>query len=591
MTMEARELGPTIRGVNWRTSERLYGVRVERDVAVPMRDGVRLLCDVFRPDAEGKFPALLGCHPYHRLAQTAPIRPTALSTAQWRHPGQERTNASLEAGDPNLFVRRGYAHVVCSVRGTGGSEGKWSFVGKQEVEDVLEVIRWIARQPWCNGQVGMFGVSYFAWIQLFAAAQGTEELRCLFCPWAATDFYRDFVYRGGLLAWQWLVGWSQTSLTYSRCQPELVSKRIYDEETLQQRLAELLQDEDLMAVPELQRALEDPESGMHPFLVDILLHPLYDEYWRERTVELERIRIPVYLGGDWGIYGLHLPGAFRAWKRIQAPKKLIIGPPVYLDRPLYQLQFEALRWFDHWLKGTPTGILEEPPVRLFVMGTGEWKETTDWPVPGTRWVPLFLHEGGMLLDREPAEDGGSSAYEDSPWYRGSVEFRTPPMVESTEVLGPIVLKLYASSSDPDVFWIASLYHEDRGGECKLLTRGWLRGSHREVDWERSTIWEIQHRHDRLAPLTPGEIYEFWINIRPTGVLLRPGERLVLKLAGVEDPPTNPLELIGTGSLRRQRPARIVIQHNAHFPSYLLLPVTKGNLLGLYVSGGEFPRGA
>lgn len=118
--MEPRELGPTIRGLDWVTSERLFGVRVERDVAVPMKDGVRLLCDVFRPDADGRFPAILGCHPYHRLGQTAPIRPTALSTAQWRHPGQERTNASLEAGDPYLFARRGYAHVVCNVRGTGG---------------------------------------------------------------------------------------------------------------------------------------------------------------------------------------------------------------------------------------------------------------------------------------------------------------------------------------------------------------------------------------------------------------------------------------------------------------------------------------
>ena len=117
----------------WRTSDRKYNVIVERDVKIPMGDGVKLSCDVFRPDSNEKFPAILGSHCYHQSGQTGPIKPAFLSSAQWRHPGEERTNASLESGDPNFFVRRGYVHVVCNARGTGKSEGKWDFQGQKEV--------------------------------------------------------------------------------------------------------------------------------------------------------------------------------------------------------------------------------------------------------------------------------------------------------------------------------------------------------------------------------------------------------------------------------------------------------------------------
>jgi len=590
--MEPRDfLSGSAFGTDWWTSPRQYGVVVERDVRVRMSDGVHLSCDIFRPDANERFPVILGCHPYESKAQTAPIRPGPLSTTRWRNPGQERTNASLEAGDPYFFARRGYVHVICNVRGTGRSEGLWQFMGRREIQDVCALIQWIRQQPWCNGRVGMFGVSYFARIQLFVAAEHPEGLTCLFCPWASTDFYRDVMYRGGILAYEWLLGWSRTSLSYAGCRPANHSKAMLGERAYRQAVQELLEDEDLGGVPELRSVLERPEEGIHPFIVDVLLHPLYDSFWRERSARLEEIEIPAYLGGDWGIFGLHLPGAFRSWQRIRGPKKMLIGPPVYLDRPLYQLHFEALRWFDFWLKDLETRILEEPPIRLFIIGLQDWREATDWPVPGTRWIPFFLHEGGLLLDREPFREEGSDAWEDSPWFRGSLEYVTPPMVETTEIVGPMVLVLRAASTDEEIFWIASVYREDRTGNRTLLTRGWLRGSQRHVDWEASCPWEVHHPHDRREPLRPGEVYEFFLNIVPTGVRLGPGERLRLKLSGVEDPATNPLEVIGSGSLRRQSPSRITVFRNARHPSFLLVPVTRGNLLGSFVSGGLWPGGS
>lgn len=572
----------------WKASERKYVVRIERDVKIPLSDGVQLSCDIWRPDSAAKFPALLGFHCYHQAAQTGPIKPAAISTAQWRNPGQERTNASLESGDPIFFARRGYAHVVCNARGTGKSEGKWDFTGPQEVHDVYEVIEWMAAQPWCDGNVAMFGVSYFAWIQLFAATLNPPHLKTIFCPWGSTDFYRDLVHRGGIFAYKWPVGWSQTSLTYANCKPENHTKKELGEEGYRKAVAAMLDDEDIKAVPELVAALQNPEAGVNPFLVDLALHPLYDQFWEERTVDYSKIKIPAYIGGDWGCVGIHLPAAFRSWEYLKAPKKMIVGPPVYLDRPLYQLQHEAVRWFDYWIKGIDTGIMNEPPVRVFIMNTDEWKEGNDWPFPETKFTPIYLHEEGLLSEHEHWAYESSDSFQDSPWMRGFVKYTTPPLVENTEVAGPIMLKLYAATTDTDIHWIISLFEMEPDGKERLLTKGWLRGSHREMDMRKSKPWEPIYTHKRSEPLTPGKIYEFNIKLVPTGNLFRAGSRIALKICGVDDEPKNALELIGTGSIHRTAVSRITVFHNEDFPSYLLLPITKGNLLNTYFSGGKLP---
>src|SRR3972149_9024844 len=185
--MPFEEFNGAMFGPNWRASARKYGVLVEKELKIPLSDGVKLNCNLGRPATSEKVPAILSLHCYHSQAQTGPIPPTALSTAQWRNPGQERTNASLESGDPNFFARRGYVHVVCNARGTGKSEGKWNYYGQREVEDIYEVIEWMAAQPWCDGKVTMFGVSYFAIVQFLVAALNPPHLKCLFPPWGVRD--------------------------------------------------------------------------------------------------------------------------------------------------------------------------------------------------------------------------------------------------------------------------------------------------------------------------------------------------------------------------------------------------------------------
>lgn len=572
-------------GTNWKASARRYGVIAEEDVKIPMSDGIRLSANIWKPEGAGRVPAILGFHCYHAGGQTGPITPAALSTAQWRNPGQEWTNASLESGEPTFFARRGYAHVVCNARGTGRSEGRWHFSGPQEIKDCYETIEWLAQQPWCDGNAVMFGVSYFAWTQLLVAALQPAHLKAIFCPWGSTDFYRDFAYRGGILAHKWPVGWSATSLFAGNVRPESYSRVKLGEAGFRKAIEQLLADDDIRAVPELVAVLKNPDGGTNPFVIDLLLHPLYDDYWRERTVDYARIKVPAYIGGCWGIYGIHLPAAFRSWERLKVPKKMIIGPPLYLDRPVYQLQHEAVRWFDHWVKGADTGIMDEPPVRAFIMGTGEWKASEDWPLPQTKWTPFYLHERGLLSEREHWSHEGCDSFEDSPWMRGHLLYATPPMVENTEVLGPIALKLYAATNDTEIHWIVSLLEIDADGRRRQLTKGWLKASHRELDLEQSKPWEPIHRHTRAEPLAPGRIYEFDLKIVATGNLFKAGSRIALRISCADDEPQSALELAATGSLRRTFAARVTVFHDAEHPSYLLLPITKGNLLNTYFSGG------
>jgi hypothetical protein len=349
-----------------------------------------------------------------------------------------------------------------------------------------------------------------------------------------------------------------------------------------------LQDPDIVAVPPLLEALQNPAQGGNPFIVDALLNPLDGPFWEERRPKHEAIRVPAYIGSCWGNYGLHLPGAFRTWEnlKVNVPKKMLIGPPMYLERPVYQLHYESLRWFDYWLKEMDTGIMDEPPVRLFVMGTNQWKEADDWPLPETKWMPFYLHEDRLLSEHEFWPNEGPDSFEDSLYHRGYLEYLSPPMVEDTEVIGPIVLNLYASTTDDEVFWLISLREVDQQGKEKILTRGWLRGTHREVDPERSKPWAPFHPHTKSEPLTPGTIYEFNIPIVPTGNLFKAGSRIKLKISCSDDAPTNTFELIAGGNIQRQSASRITIYHDADHPSHLLLPITKGNVIGTYITGGK-----
>ena len=563
---------------DWETSPRRYEVVIERDRRVPVGNGVTLDCDIFRPDGPGRFPVILAAHPYSKSAQSQPMLPEAFSYAR----------AVMEAGDYNFYVRRGYAFVILNIRGTGASDGIFSNRNpdEQTIRDLYEAVEWLARQEWSNGNVGMFGVSYFSVVQKRLAALRPPHLKTIFAMYGWTDGYRDLFYHGGIFAYGFFSAWLKNRGAGMRIEKDLRTEM--GEEAYERALAALLADRELQNVPMLVDVLAAPEMVPHPLLVEVLMHPMDDAYHRNRTVDFsDPDPIPAYFGADWGMFSFHMPGDVRAFQSWKGVRRLTMGPPIYLDRPVYQYAYESLRWFDHWLKDVDNGILDEPPLKLFIVGADEWKMADDWPVPGTRWTPFYLHEGGWLSEREPWSEEARSTYDDAPGAHGGVAFTTPKIVENTEICGPIVLNFYASCSDEEALWFASLWLVENDGEEQLLTRGWLRGSQRALDEKNSKRWQPRHKHDAREPLKPGDIYFFNVEIRPYGILLKAGQRLRLKIRSADDEiPSNYNELLASGHLVNPRVSTLTIHHNLKYPSSLLLPVTRGNLVGTFFSGGE-----
>jgi len=567
----------------WQSSPRQYGVLVERNLRIPISQELELGADVFRPDAAGRFPALLMISPYDRGEQSIEMIPEFF-------PGSQADRGSLEVGDFNFFVRRGYAFVIANLRGTGDSGSEFGNLDPDpvSVRDIAEAIEWLAVQPWCNGKVAMNGVSYFSVVQKRAGALAPPSLKAIFAMYGWSDGYRDAYYRGGILAHGFMTYWLQTYAREYRFRNKLRER--WGAEPYLLALKAALADRELTSVSAIANALHDPDAGINPLVAEIVLNPLYGDYYKDQAVAFQNTAlVPAYLGSDWGNFGLHLAGDIRAYENWRGPKKLTVGPPIYLDRPLYQYANESLRWFDHWLKDIDTGLMREAPVNLFVCGADEWKAAEDWPVPGTAFTQFYLHDGGLLSEHEYWPNEGSHTFEDSPFSHGSASFSTPEFVENTEICGPIALKLFGSTTDTEILWFVSLWHIARDGAEDLLTRGWLRGSQRELDAERSTPWKPYHTHAKRDLLRAEEIYEFDIELRPYAILMHRGERLKLLIKCADnDPATRFLERLGMGSVARPHASHVTIHHNAVYPSHLLLPITRGNRIGTFISGGK-PR--
>lgn len=567
-------------GPDWRLSPRAYRV-VREQITIPVSGGVELTASVFRPDDVGRFPVLLGVHAYDGAMQSTPSRSRALTGA----------NAQAEAGDPQFYARRGYVHVIVNARGTGGSGGAYQHYGPRDVDDIVEVIAWLSCQRWSTGRIGMFGMSYFSVAAKQVAARNPEALAAVFAPYGYTDFYRDKFFHGGILARSFVTSWSSH---LADVRVEGWSRRNLGDDEFDRRLEALRSDADLMAVPQLAAAISSPSTGPNPLIIDVLMNPFDGPYWAERSPDLSAIRVPIVLGGCWGMYGLHLPGEFRAWERVTAPKKLFVGPPIYVDRPVYQYADQSLRWFEHWLKDNDTGYLDEPSIQLFLPGSGgRWISAEQWPLPETAWHSFYLHRDGLLSEHEHWPHEGATSYEDNTYNeRGSIRFTTPPLVERTTVLGHATLTLHAATTDDELLVFASLWRLDADGQRSLLTRGWLRGSMRAVNRERSTPWLVHHDFLGREPLEPDTIHELELNISPTAIVLHPGERLQLQISSADDDePETFLDVIAQGHLLRQSPSWISVYHDAEHPSELRLPIIEGNRIGTYLSGGVPSRPA
>ncbi|MFQ5860657.1 MAG: CocE/NonD family hydrolase, partial [Dehalococcoidia bacterium] len=467
----------------------------ELECRIPLRDGTRLAADVFRPYAAGRFPALVAPSPYTRQLQ--------------------RTNVPIgqnEAGITEFWVPRGYAHVVVDVRGTNDSEGSYDLFGSQEQQDLFDIIEWMAEQPWCDGNIGMTGCSYFGRAQLMAAAQQPPHLKAIFPHDASCDYYRDAIFHGGIPS-GFVEHW-----TGSVSALNLMSGRLKDPEGMLRHWRTLLTRE----------------------------YPFDGPYYQERSAgpRLHRIQVPTYFSTGWYFYHLHLRGAFDGWEGTgDIPKRMFLGPRPVLRRPFAVYHQEALRWYDHWLKGLDTRVMEGPPIQLYIQGEDCWRGEQEWPLARTQWRELFLggpadgHQG--TLEETPGADRGRSfsydpASPEALHGRPRLTYTSEPLERELEVTGPIAVTLTATSTATDTDWFVWLLDEAPDGTTRELTRGWLRASHRELDPARSKSWQPYHPHTRAQPLTPGEPYELAIEVWPTCNLFKPGHRIRLEIGSCDD---------------------------------------------------------
>jgi uncharacterized protein len=558
------------------TSKREFEIVAQRNVLIKMNDGVEICVDIFRPQSEGKFPALVAMSAFNKDLQSQHIWPGASRSRRM----SGVADASIEAGPIDFFVRRGYVYVVGAVRGTGKSGGAFTYFGPREAQDAAEVVEWSGRQKWCNGKVGMAGIGAFATHHAQVAVLAPPHLKCIAPVSAFWDVYNYFWYPGGILAngfLRWLISLNNLDVHTD----EKVALKELGPKGYKEAIERLLADKDIAAEHQLVDALQNPDEPTNGTVIDVLLHPTWCKYWEDRAInDYGKIKVPAYI-----VSASHRPGIFYHWQELKSPKKLLNCPPAYTDRPFYQFAWELLRWYDQWLKGMDTGIMEEPNIRLFVQNEDEWINAPDFPIPTTKFIPFNLHENKCLIEIEPFPEAAALSFDDAPGNRGSLKYSTPGMVENMQVAGPIMLNLYASCRGTDMNFVVSLFESDLDGKETFLTHGLLKASHRKQDTKSSKYWVAYHTHTNPQKLKPGEIYQFSINLNPAAFLIKAGHCIVLKISGVDDAPGD-LTQVKMNHLCIQTPNTITIYHNAQYPSHLLLPITKGNIIGTYTSGGE-----
>jgi predicted acyl esterase len=546
-----------------------HRIRREDNVEITVRDGVTLLADVHRPDADGRFPALIAASPYPRQIQDlgAPM-------------------GFIEAGVTDFWVPRGYGHVIANMRGTCGSGGTFGFLDAQERRDMYDLVEWAAAQPWCDGNVGMIGISYFAMAQLEAAVERPPHLKAIFPVAVTTDLYEAATHHG-LFSSSFITPFlSMVGMTsgrgdaFWRSPPVELARKVLNTPPLHRRFGTMNGEAAVTVLRQLLKLPHDPHPWDDLWLDVAVKHPTRDAWWDERdlTPLLSRIDIPVYLGCDWENVPLHLPSTFTSWKALaDNPNVRVALLGQYgLTWPWESLHTEALAWFDHWLKGRETGIMDGPPIRYVLPGADGWHTADQWPPAGTSLSEWALCADGTLNGDEGtpgarelmALGGGLGRVKPSSIDPPALlSWTSMALTKPLDVVGDVELRLVASATAIDTAWIATLQHVAADGTASDVTAGWLRASLREVDEgaSRPGAPVLPCRAPAAVPI--GEDIEYRIPLVPNARRFEAGDRLRLTITSDDQNPQTPAIMnfrhasVGTSSINTIRSS-----------SRLLLPV-------------------
>ncbi|MBI4969052.1 MAG: CocE/NonD family hydrolase [Rhodospirillales bacterium] len=540
----------------------------EIEVPVTARDGTQLYVDIRRPKTPGRYPALFSMSPYGREIQH-------LAPPAGRESDYTRGTGGIESGMTDFFVPRGYVHVHGDPRGIGRSGGSYSHFGEDEQKDGADIVEWIARQPWCNGKVGMLGMSYFAVNQLLVASQQPPSLKAIFVHDGYTDMYRQLAYHGGLFNfgfYQHIWRLFPTSTTRPMALDSMPA------EEYRQGLERIRKDRDFRGYPYLYKLTINAENN--PLMLDLLLRPFDGPFYQERSAypDYDKIKIPVFLLSRWSAWAIHLPGAIDAFDKLKTERRMVITETSWeggFGRPWYENHDLVLRWYDHWLKGNDTGVLDEAPVRYFVKGVNLWQNSACWPPAGIAYQPFYLHEQGGLSTTPPIPHERPSRFRNEPWQppgkmSNSLTFTTAPMAEAMAIAGPLALHFWASLSSDDANWFIQVRDVAPNGTASIVSKGWLKASHRELDPNRSTPERPYHKHERRLETRPGEIYPYQIDIRDCAHAFRPGHRMQVLVKG-QDSPWEDFAI--WYHVNNMIETEHTIYHDSRCPSHLLVPLT------------------
>ena len=505
-------------------------MKIEWDVPIRMDDGLVLRADIFRPEGEGRHPAILSYGPYGKGLAFQEGYKTAWDIMARDYPdavaGSSNRYQNWEVVDPEKWVPDGYAVIRIDSRGAGRSPGYLCHNNARETRDIHLCIEWTAQQPWCSGKVGMNGISYYASNQWRAAATKPPHLAAI-CAWEGwNDPYRESARHGGIIC-SFRKNWQDMQVkTVQHGQGERGKKN--------PNTGELVCGPETLDEQELLRNREDMWQAF-------LSRELWDDYYEERTADLSKVELPLLSAANWGGQGLHTRGNFEGFTRAASKQKWLEvhggshWAPFYTD---YGVALQK-KFFGHFLKGEKNGWDKQPRVLLNVRHPGEkfvLRAENEWPLARTKWTRFYLRKD-LSLDEKPEDGKAELSYD--PMGNGL----TFSMVakKQTEITGPSVLKLFVSSAttDADIFAVLRVF-DDKGKEVLFqgaldpktpVGQGWLRASHRKTDPKKSLPYRPWHTHDELQKLTPGKEVELEVEIWPTCIVVPAGWKLALSIRG------------------------------------------------------------